>query len=232
MKKILSCLAIACALVGCGSINGVPADKSFSVPDQYILKSAAHWKLIADDVAHHVASTLRSKEMLSGIAVRVVEPDEPTNFSKVFIPMLQAALLQQQVVLSADPNHPTQLKLKVDEVVHSPSYRKGTLTALGAGLLVLRDAWYYESFHLTNAGGLLGAAVADLYAANAMPLPQIELVLSTAVEHEQLIISAKTDIYYLSSDDASAYRPAAVVSEPKALPSGREFPVVNSGSLK
>jgi hypothetical protein len=232
MKKILSCLVVACVVLGCGSINGVPGAKSFAVPDQYILKSAAHWKLIADDVANHIASTLRAKELLSGFAIRVVEPDEPTSFSKVFVPMLQAALLQHHIELSADPNYPTQLKFKVDEVVHSPSYRKGTLTALGAGLLVLRDAWYYESFHLTNAGGLLGAVVADRYVASAMPLPQIELVLSTSVEHEQRVISAKTDIYYLSSDDASAYRPVVVVPEPKPLPTGREFPVVNSGGVK
>ena len=228
--KFLSCcrltiLAVTTLLLGaCTSIDGVSREARFPAATQYKVKSAAHWQLIAQDVAAHMAAALRDQPQ-----VAVFLPDDPygTVFSRVFTPMLRSALMARGAEVSTRPDGAAELKVAVEKVSHAPVYRAGTITVLGSGLLVLRDIVLHNSYNLVNAGAVVGVMGADMAVARHGPPPEFELVLSTSLQRASQLLAAKTDVYYLAADDVQVYEKRT--GQP---PTAREFPVVGAGAQR
>lgn len=137
-------MCAAFSLAGCVSTDGVSFPVSFPAASQYKLKSAAHWQLIAEDVAGQMKQSLMAQNHLQA-AIYLEEPAQPTAFERSLLPMLRAGLLSQGLKVSVRSQDAAVLKVQVSKVSHVASYRPGTLTLLGGGLLVLREIVRHHS---------------------------------------------------------------------------------------
>lgn len=91
---------------------------AFPVASQYKLKSAAHWQLIAEDVAGQMKQSLMTQDPLQA-AIYVEEPAQPTAFEKSWLPMLRAGLLSQGLKVSARPQA-AAVRPDLQELPHRP----------------------------------------------------------------------------------------------------------------
>lgn len=227
--KLLKLCAIGTMVTGltaCVSTDGVSTPVSFPAAPQYKLKAAAHWKLMAEDLARQIQQALSGQEK-NHIPVYIEEPAQPTPFERNFLPMLRASLLAQGLQVSARQDEAAVLQVQVNKVSHVATYRAGTLTLLGGGLLVLRDIYTHDSSYLTNAGGALAAIAADIAMTNHRPPPDLELILSTNVQKDKRYLASTTQIYYLQSEDQWVYQ-----HPPAPVPTGRDFTVKGAGERK
>ena len=216
----------AASMTACVSTDGVSVPLSFPAASQYKLKSAAHWKLIAEDVAAQMKHTLSAQGQVA-TPIFLEEPQEPTPFERSFFPMLRDGLLAQGLKVSTQSKDAALLKVKLNKVSHVATYRTGTLTLLGGGLLVLRDIIAHESTILTNAGGALAAISADMAMTHLRPPPDLEMVLAVSVQKDSQFLASTTQIYYLLSEDQYMYQ-----NPPVAAPTSRDFPVKGTGDSK
>ena len=115
-------ICIAFLLTGCVSTDGVSLPINFPAGSQYKLKSAAHWQLIAEDVAIQMKRALMAQEQLQ-TSIYLEEPAEPTAFERSFVPMLREGLLSQGLKVSARHQDAAVLKVQVSKVSHVESYR-------------------------------------------------------------------------------------------------------------
>lgn len=222
-------ICAATAMTACVSTDGVSIPVSFPAASQYKLKSAAHWQLIAEDVAAQVKQSLMAQDKLQ-TPIFLEEPAQPTAFEKSLLPMLRAGLLSQGIKVSSVPQDAALLKIQVNKVSHVASYRAGTLTLLGGGLLVLRDIVEHNSTILTNAGGALAAITADVAMTRYRPPPELELVLSVSVQKDGRYLASSNQVYYLLSEDLTMYQNPPPLPPP--VPTSRDFPVKGTGDTK
>ena len=216
-------ICIAFLLTGCVSTDGVSLPINFPAGSQYKLKSAAHWQLIAEDVAVQMKRALMAQDQLQ-TPIYLEEPAEPTPFERSLVPMLREGLLSQGLKVTARLQDAAALKVQVSKVSHVESYRAGTLTLLGGGLLVLRDAVVHNSNMSINAGGALAAVMADVAMTHYRPSPELELILSVNLQKEGQYLATSNQIYYLFSKDLDVYH---------HFPSpSRIFPVKGPGESK
>ena len=221
---LLMCMAVS--LTGCVSTDGVSTPVSFPAASQYKLKSAAHWQLIAEDVASQIKQSLLTQDQLQA-PIYLDESAQPTPFEKSLIPMLRAGLLSQGLKVSSKQQDAAVLKVQVNKVSHVATYRAGTLTLLGGGLLVIRDIIAHDVTILTNAAGALAAVTADIAMTNNRPPPELELVLSVSVQRDGRYYASSNQIYYLLSEDLNMYQ-----NMPPPPPTTRDFPVKGTGDAQ
>ncbi len=226
LLKLSSVFTWMMCLTACVSTDGVSTPVSFPAAPQYKLKSAAHWKLIAEDVAGQIKQALIAKEQTL-TPIFLDEPAHPTPFERNFFPMLRSALLAQSLQISTQKEESAKLQVQVNKVSHVATYRSGTLTLLGGGLLVLRDIVTHESTYLTNAGGALAAVAADIAMTHHRPPPDLELVLSASIQKDKSYLTSNTQIYYLQSEDQFVYQ-----HPPVMRPTSRDFPVKGAGDRR
>lgn len=221
-RKLLALLVtVVVWITGCTSIDGVPAPMSFPAQTQYKLKAVAHWQLIAKDLAAQIKLGLEANGQIEQ-PIYVQIPAKASAFESNFLPLLRSELLKQNLKVNAQESGAATMKLLVDNVRHTPTYRAGTLTILGGGLLALRDASIHNA-RFTNAGGAMAAIAADLAMSHHQAPPELELVLTLSLQDETRYIASLTQIYYLSSDDKQLYELA-----PLAPPIGRIFEVTGA----
>ena len=211
------------SVMGCVSTNGVSVPISFPAASQYKIKSAAHWQLIAEDVAGQMKQSLKTQNHLQA-TIYIEEPTNPTAFERSLLPMLRAGLLSQGLKVSARSQDAAVLKVQVSKVSHFEGYRPGTLTLLGGGLLVLREIVNQNSTVLINAGGAFAAITADAAMTRNSSKPDLELILSISVQKEGQYLAASNQVYYLFSEDLNMYQ--------NLPPTGRIFPVIGQGDSK
>lgn len=226
LLKLSAIGTLMMCLIACVSTDGVSTPVSFPSAPQYKLKSAAHWKLIAEDFASQIRQALLANEK-NLIPIYLDEPQQPTPFERSFFPMLRSALLAQGLQVSTHTEDAARLQVQVNKVSHVATYRAGTLTLLGGGLLVLRDIATYDSSYLTNAGGALAAVAADIAMTHHRPPPELELILTASIQKDKQYLTSNTQIYYLQSEDQFVYQ-----HPPLTAPTSREFPVKGAGDRR
>ena len=216
-------MSTAFSLTGCVSTDGVSVPISFPAASQYKLKSAAHWQLIAEDVAGQIKQSLVAQKHLQA-PIYLEEPAQPTAFERSLFPMLRAGLLSQGLKVSVRSQDTAVLKVHVSKVSHVASYKPGTLTLLGSGLLVLREIALNNSSAWLNTGGALAAITADVAMTRHSTPPDLELILSVSVQKEGQYLATNNQVYYLFSQDLDMYQ--------NLPPTGRIFPVNGPGESK
>lgn len=204
MKSRLIVLAAVLGLAGCAIHDGRPAPSYFSVADQGKLKSAAHWRVVAEDVAKQFS--LKS----SGQAVYVVPAETETTFSKVFASQLRSSLAARGHALSPTQAGAIKISVTIDQVQHVTldRYKPGTLSSLAAGVLVLRE---FTDTYRQSIGAAAGLAVAADAIASANELtarPDTEIVLTSVATKDGVVLMHDTSVYYLDSVDSSLFTPA------------------------
>ncbi len=210
---------------GCVSYDGRPLVATYSPPPEYKLKSITHWNIIANDVATQIQSTLQPADALDGVsqtmkpnilpAIYIASPNE-TDFDKVLSSQLQSSLLAKGFEIKSTPKNALTINFKVNAVMHtqvrrSIDYAPGTLTALAAGILVIRDAALYNPTPSGLAVSTLGiTAAADLYALwlEMNRRPNTEIALTVYAQSGDKYIIHRTDSYYIDTVDTGLFVPS------------------------
>lgn len=201
MKASLVVIAAIVGLVGCAINDGRPVPGNFVVNDQNKLKSAAHWRVVAEDVANQFS--LKS----SGQSVYVVPADVDTTFSKVFASQLKSSLAANGYTLSQSKAGAIEISVTVDEVQHVTlkRYAPGTLSVLAAGVLVLRDFTETARQAVGAIAGITLATDAIISANEITKRSDTEIVLTTVATKDGVVLMHTTNVYYLDSADTSLF---------------------------
>jgi hypothetical protein len=191
---------ISVALTGCAIHDGKPKVSNFDVIEQNKLKSASHWRVVAEDVANQISQKASSQPVY-------VPSGADTAFSKVFASQLKSSLLAKGYALSPTPTGALEIAVSVEEVQHVTlnRYAPGTLSALAAGVLVLREFTDTSRQAVGSSAGLLVAQDIFRSAQEFDKRPNTEIVLTSVASKGGVVLSHNTNVYYLDSIDSSLF---------------------------
>jgi hypothetical protein len=194
--------------VGCSRI---PQPQGFPYSDQRKMQAAHHWNVLANDVANRINNELIRQHYLSTpIYVRhssrpdIRTPGETSPFDEAFNDLLTTQLVNFGVcTLVAPAEAALVVDYKVQVVYHRASRyqwpQPGVITALTAGVLVLRDA-------STELLALAAAAAADTLNATSVVNGHYEIVITTSITDKNKYVMRTSDIYYINDADSWQYR--------------------------
>jgi hypothetical protein len=197
-------LAAAVALGGCAP---TPLATNFGLQSQRKMQSAAHWRVLADEVAARVAD----EEVRAGLPVHVARLRGRTVFGDAFHAYLVAALAEREVPLSASEEDAVVLRYTTQVVAHAEGRRvwpTGALAgsaAAGAGAV----AAVGDSVSLLDAAALAGGGVLllDLALGAYDPATRTELIVGTTLAVEDIVLYAAADTFYVGDGDWRHYEP-------------------------
>jgi hypothetical protein len=198
--KLLVALFVSMAVAGCAIHDGRPKVGAFEVIEQNKLKSAAHWRVVAEDVAGQISAKAPAQPVF-------IPSGTDTTFSKVFASQLRSSLLAKGYALSPTKAGALEISVTVEEVQHVTlnRYSPGTLSKLAAGVLVLRE---FTDTARQAVGAVAGLLIAEDIIRSAQELdkrPNTEIVLTSVATKDGVVLSHNTDVYYLDSVDSSLF---------------------------
>lgn len=202
-------------IVSCATpYNEAPLATNFPTTKQPKLQAAAHWNVIAKDVAQHLSAYLKVKD---APPLFVNEASNKTAFDRAFTNQLISALVAAGYAVTKLPSDALIVDVDIQVVRFSanrPQYRHtGLATALATGVWALHAAE-------ATAGAVLvtGVASADAYtwfssefASGATP--QTEIIITTSVSDLTRYVARSTNVYYLADSDSKLY-----INEPPLPP--------------
>jgi len=201
-------MVLAALLTGCATPHSeAPLATNFPTTKQQKVQAAAHWNVIAKDVARHISSKHSDKRPL-----HISQLAGKSAFDRAFSNQLVSSLVESgQTVMK----HPVgALSVEVDTQVVSfssnrPQYRHaGTATALTTGI------WALHVGEATAGAALYaGIAAADAYAWFRSEFatgetPTTEIIVTTSVSDGSQYISRNTSVYYVADSDKALYEAA------------------------
>lgn len=206
MKKAVPALMGAALLLLTGCATEAPVPTTYPYSTQHKLKSAHHWDVIAKDVAEQIIAAMAKHNLAASPAiVTTKQPKAPFHegFRNFLITHL-VNLNQPVAIKDAD----VEVQIETQLVRHnSDRYASipGELTALAAGIMVVRNAalrWRNNQ----QAAGIIGlAALADWGKGYATGLTKTEVIVTTSVLYRGQYRMRKTDVYYIEDEDGSLY---------------------------
>jgi hypothetical protein len=204
MNKVIACFILAAVICsGCASHDGRPAQAYLKVSPEYKLKSAKHWRVVANDITANIQKAVKA----SDVQVHVPLPAEPASiFSRVFASQLRSSLFDSALVVTPFEAGAHSVTVTVDAVRHVTlaSYTPASLVLLAVGVKVLRDiqnSGHREFGQIATAG----SADAALTYRDESRRPSLEVVLTTAVMYQGRYVFHSTDTYYVDGVDACLF---------------------------
>ncbi|TSK06683.1 MAG: hypothetical protein FPO08_08470 [Geobacter sp.] len=209
MLRVVLLLTVV-LMAGCAS--RVPVAVNHPLTTQKKAKAAHHWDVLADDIARQTqaavsrpGSALKDQELY-------IQPGGKTSFDHAFRNFLITRLVNRGVAVTSDTAKGKGVSYETQLVRHESSrytHVPGTLTALTAGIWVVRDIAGDASSAIPATIGIAGLAdyALGLYAGEAT---HTELVVTTTIMDQSRYFFRKTDIYYIEDDDVDLF---AEVSE-------------------
>ena len=213
--NVMVLLGVLAVTTGCAIHDGRPPVANYHPEAQHKLKSVSHWQIVADDIASQIEPVAKAEGQ------PVFVPTAPTtSFSKVFTSQLRSSLVRKGVRVNSTESGALVINVNVDEVRHVTldRYKPGSLTALAAGVLVLREATNTLRSTIGAGAALLVAEDAYRTFSELEKRPSTEIVITTTAEKNAQYAIHKTDAYYIDSVDSSLF-----------TDTGRQFPVVKAG---
>lgn len=192
-------------LLSCGRI---PEPVGYDYTVQHKLQAAYHWEVLAADVASQINNELIQNDFITtpvfvketcGDDSHICLPDETSPFNETFRDLLITQLVSLGVPTSATPDKDAiTVNYKTKLLYHSPgrirTIKPGAITALTAGILVLRNA---PSALL--ALGIAGAV--DFANASAETASNYEVIITTSLVEKEKYLFRQSDIYYINDKD-------------------------------
>lgn len=217
-RRILTAFALTAIVAGCATpYSEAPLATNFPTSKQPKLQAAAHWSVIAQDVAQQLAAGLKAKPALPPLYVNQVA--NKTDFDRAFANQLISALVAEGFVVQKSSAGALVVDIDTQSVrfsAHRPQYRyAGAATALTAGVWAL---------HQASPAGIATAAIvgADAYmwfssefATGATP--QMEILVTTSVSDGRQYLARNTSVYYVADADAILYQGPAPAAPVKAI---------------
>lgn len=197
-------MAISVAIAGCATTHSeAPLATNFPTTKQPKLQAAAHWNVIAGDVAKQVAASLKDRP-----ALYVSQAREKSDFDRAFGNQLITALVAEGFAVRKDSAGALIVDIDAQAVQFSaqrPRYDyAGTATVLTAGVWALHNA-------TAASAAAAGIVAADAYfwfrsefATGATP--QTEIVVTTSVSDSERYLARNTSVYYVADADADLYQ--------------------------
>lgn len=201
------------------------------------LTSASQWNVLANDVANRINNELmRQKYLTASVHVRhscgkpnACGPGETFPFDEGFNDLLTTQLVSFGVNTVVGPESANLLvEYKVQVLYHPASDpllswpKPGVMTALAAGIMVLRDA----PWEVVAASGAI-----DLYRANARESGQYEVIVSTSIVDKKRYVMRSSDIYYIQNADFWQYRKSSPAAEIQLTGPGGPTPPAQSKKI-
>jgi hypothetical protein len=212
MNRVLAGLLLVAAILmsACASYDGRPAQAFFDVEPEYKLKSAKHWRVVANDVGRNIRKAVKGPET----QVHVPIPTEPSSiFNRVFASQLRSSLFDNSVVVTPYEAGAHSVQVTVDTVRHVtlPDYIPGSLSILAVGVKVLRESQRVGAPLSQDLGQAVvaGGTDAALTYREDQKRPSLEVVLTTSITYQGRYVFHSTDTYYLDDVDACLFRARA-----------------------
>lgn len=211
MNRVLaSFFVIAMLSVGCARHDGRPVQAYFDVEPEYKLKSAKHWRVVANDVARNVRKHVKDPETQVHVQGGA---DSGSVFSRVFASQLRSSLFEQAIAVTPYEAGSHSVQVNVDTVRHVtlPNYIPGSVSILALGVKVLRETHRVGAPFPEELGQAVVAGGADalLSYREEQKRPSVEVVLTTSITHQGRFVFHNTDTYYLDDVDICLFRPRA-----------------------
>ena len=218
LAALMLCLAAGC--------TRIPQPQGFLYDNQEKMQAAYHWNVLANDVANRINNELiRQKYFNTPVHVRhscgkadPCAPGQTFPFDEGFNDLLTTQLVNFGVPTLATPEGSVlTVDYKVQVVQHSATRvqwpQPGLLTALTAGVVVLRDApWQVIS--------LATAAATDTLLATSTTNNHYEVIITTSITDRGKYVMRASDIYYINDADFWQYQQGSPAAEIKLI--GRE----------
>ena len=192
-------------MAGCAMpYSEAPLATNFPTSKQQKLQAAAHWNVIAGDVAKQISASLKTKPPLY-----VNQATIKTPFDRAFSNQLISALITEGFVVLKEPKGTFNIDVDTQAVrftANRPQYKHaGTATALATGIWAL-----HQGEATAGAALFAGIAAADAYTWFRSEFatgetPQTEIVITTSVSDKNQYVSRNTSIYYVSDSDSRLY---------------------------
>jgi len=191
-----------------------PRPLSYQEPlGQQKMKSAAHWKILAEDVASQISIGMK-KANCESCFVYVDKPTE-SQFGNVFYNMLLTSLVNQGInTLESPKNDALAVSFVTQVVFHNKKTRKimrpEEMTLLTAGIFVTRQIFRWASVTDQILGlGALATSISliDEIGAGSLSegIPQTEVIISVSILKQGQFLIRKTDCYYVDDSDFGLY---------------------------
>jgi uncharacterized lipoprotein YajG len=205
LKQLVAALACLQFVAGCATpYSEAPLATNFPTNRQPKLQAAAHWNVIAGDVAKQISAGLKDKRPLF-----VDQSSVRTAFDRAFTNDLISALVAGGHTVLKSPTGALNVDVDTQTVRFSPNRPQynyaGVATALTTGVWALHQA------HAT-AGAVLvaGVASADAYSWFRAEFatgetPQTEIIVTTSVSDASQYLARSTSIYYVADTDSRMY---------------------------
>ncbi|NWG32755.1 MAG: hypothetical protein HXY29_14870 [Rhodocyclaceae bacterium] len=197
---------MAAILAGCATpYSEAPLATNFPTMKQEKVQAAAHWDIIAKDVATRITARLPEKRPL-----HVVQKPGESAFDRAFSNMLISSLVANGQTVLRQPAD--ALSIEVDTQVVGFSANRPQYKYVGAASALATGLWALDGVEATAAG----AATALVFAGDAYAwfrsefatgeTPQTEIIITTSVNDGNRYLSRHTSVYYVADSDRALYR--------------------------
>jgi len=197
------------AVGGCAS--RVPVATNHPLTTQKKAKAAHHWDVLADDIARQTQAAVgRGGSPMKGKAI-YIQPAGTSPFDHAFRNFLITRLVNRGLPVTSEAKDAQAISYETQLVRHESSrytHVPGTLTALTAGIWVVRDIVGSASSAIPTTIGMagLGDYALGQYAGEAT---HTELIVTTSIMEQSRYIFRKTDIYYIEDEDVDQFAEVA-----------------------
>ncbi len=205
MRSTFTIVLLLTFLVGCGRIPE-PVGYDYSVQQKF--QAVYHWEVLANDVANQINNELIRNDFINtpvfvketcGDDAHPCTANETPPFNESFRDLLITSLVGLGVpVSSIENNDAITVNYKTQMVYHSKhrlrTIKPGAITALTAGVLVLRNA-------PSSLLALGIAAAIDMANASVTLESNYEVVVTTSLVDKDTYLFRQSDIYYINDAD-------------------------------
>jgi hypothetical protein len=181
-----------------------PLATNFPTSKQPKLQAAAHWNVIAGDIAKQISAGLKDKRPLF-----VNQSAVKTGFDRAFTNDLISALVANGYTVLKSPAGALSVDVDTQVVRFSPNRPQYNHTGLATALTT--GVWALHQAHATTGAVLVaGVASADAYSWFRSEFatgetPQTEIIVTASVSDANQFLARSTSIYYVADADSRMY---------------------------
>lgn len=209
VASLARALALAAAL-GLPACSQRPVAAPFYTEPQYKVESAAHWALIAEDVASALSTYLETKVGKNAPVQLVMGRHRDSLFAETFQQDLITAFVRQGNPVAMQPRpEAVSILIDINAVSHgikAPNHSMpGPFTALGGGVAVAHSIADLVPYGITAP--LLTLAVGagmDAYRSR-IPETATELLLTISITQDGYFSYRSGAVYYIDDDELWQY---------------------------
>lgn len=212
MKRVFLVAMIAgvAGLSGCATpYSEAPLATNFATTKQQKLQAAAHWNVIASDVAKQIAAGLKNNMPPLFVNQSVAK----TAFDRAFSNQLISALVGDGFSVQKAPTGALSVEVDTQVVLFSPD--RPQYKYVGVPTALMTGVWALHTAEATSGAVLYaGVAAADAYSWFRSEFatgetPQSEIIVTISVSDADRYLVRSTNVYYVADTDRRMYEPPA-----------------------